>query len=416
LSPTPGAAIAIGLMALAALAVPYWLAGALVLAVVAATVMDAWAVRRAPGLERRAPRLLARGVPAALELDLQGEEGSVVRFRQPALPDVGLDPPTSSGPQLRAAIHPRRRGRHVLPRAAVRLEGPLRLGAWNHSVGEESELLVYPNIVEAARLARAVRQARFRDAGLRRRGPLGLGTEFESIRDYLPDDDFRQVNWRATARVGRPMSNQYRIEQDRDVICLVDAGRLMAAPLGQLTRLDAALDAAVAVAAVADELNDRAGTIAFDAEVLRKVAPRRSGARAIVRALFDLEPSARESDYELAFRSVSGSKRAFVLVLTDLLEPVAAQPLVEAMPILGRRHAVVVASVRDVDLDAILRHAPTTSAEVAAASVAADVLDGRRLVVARLRRAGARVVEATPQRLPSACVAAYLSSKARGAV
>jgi uncharacterized protein (DUF58 family) len=144
------------------------------------------------------------------------------------------------------------------------------------------------------------------------------------------------------------------------------------------------------------------------------VAPRRNGARAIVRALFDLEPSQRESDYELAFRSVSGSKRAFVLVLTDLLEPVAAQPLVEAMPILGRRHAVVVASVRDVDLDAILRRPPATTADVAAASVAADVLDARRLVAARLRRAGAQVVEATPKTLPSACVGAYLRSKSRG--
>ena len=63
-----------------------------------------------------------------------------------------------------------------------------------------------------------MRQGRFRDAGRRTRGPLGLGTEFESIRDYPPDDDIRQVNWRATERIGRPMSNQYRVEQDRDVM------------------------------------------------------------------------------------------------------------------------------------------------------------------------------------------------------
>src|SRR5437764_1031252 len=80
-------------------------------------------------------------------------------------------------------------------------------------------------------LALAVRQGRFRDAGQRSRGPLGLGLEFESVRDYLPDDDIRQVNWRATARLGRPMSNQHRVEQDRDVLCVVDAGRLMGAPL-----------------------------------------------------------------------------------------------------------------------------------------------------------------------------------------
>src|SRR4029079_2320303 len=104
-------------------------------------------------------------------------------------------------------------------------------------------------------------------------GPLGLGTEFESIRDYVPDDDFRQVNWRATARLGRPMSNQYRIERDRDVVCVVDCGRLMAAPFADRTRLDAALDAAVAVAAVADVVGHPCGTNAFVGEALRFPAP-----------------------------------------------------------------------------------------------------------------------------------------------
>ena len=93
-------------------------------------------------------------------------------------------------------------------------------------------MLVYPDVSAARRLVIALRRGRFREPGLRTRGPLGLGTDFESIRDYLPDDDVRQINWIATSRVGRPMSNEYRIEQDRDVVCLLDAGRLMAAPLG----------------------------------------------------------------------------------------------------------------------------------------------------------------------------------------
>ena len=90
---------------------------------------------------------------------------------------------------------------------------------------------MFPDLLAARRLALSVRQGRFRDQGISARGPLGLGTEFELVRDYLPDDDIRQVNWRATARLGRPMSNQYRTEQDRDVIVVVDAGRLSAAPL-----------------------------------------------------------------------------------------------------------------------------------------------------------------------------------------
>ena len=107
------------------------------------------------------------------------------------------------------------------------------------------------------------------------------------MRDYLPDDDVRQVNWRATARLGRPMSNQYRVEQDRDVVLLVDAGRLAAAALpgrGDEARprgtvLDATLDAVAAVALVADEVGDRCGAIAFDREVRVALPPRRARRR-----------------------------------------------------------------------------------------------------------------------------------------
>jgi uncharacterized protein (DUF58 family) len=187
----------------------------------------------------------------------------------------------------------------------------------------------------------------------------------------------------------------------------------MAAPLGDRTRLDAAVDAAAAVAFVADEVGDRCGALAFDAEVLRSVPPRRKGGRPVVGAVFDLEPTSVDSDYELAFRTVRGLKRAFVLVLTDLLDEAAAQTLVDAVPLLARRHAVAVASAADIDLDAIVRREPRAPVDVYAAAVALDVLDARSRVAAQLRRAGAQVLEAPPDNLAAACVGAYLRAKAR---
>ena len=297
---------------------------------------------------------------------------------------------------------------------ALRSEGPLGLGRWRHEGGGEEEVTVYPDVPAARRLALAVRQGRFRESGRLTRGPLGLGTEFESIRDYEPDDDIRQVNWRATERMQRPMSNQYRVEQDREVMLLLDAGRLMASPLSGRTRLDVAVDAAVAVALVADVLGDRAGTLAFDRQVRRQLAPRRAGGRAVVRALLDLEPRAEEPDYELAFRSVEGAKRSLVFIFCDLLEETAARPLVDAVPVLARRHAVTVATVRDPDLDAVLTAEPAGVHGVSAQAVALDVLAARGRVGHMLRRAGAQVVEAPADGLAAACVTAYLRAKARG--
>jgi uncharacterized protein (DUF58 family) len=208
------------------------------------------------------------------------------------------------------------------------------------------------------------------------------------------------------------MSNQYRVEHDRDVVCVVDTGRLMAAPLGDRTRLDAALDALAAVAAVADEAGDRCGVVAFADDVRRRVPPRRRGSRAVLHAVFDLEPLPVDSDYELAFRTIADAKRAFMLVLTDLLEEAAARPLLEAMPVL-RRHSVAVASAADPDLDAVIAREPKRPREVYAAAVALEVLAARRRVAAQLRRAGADVVEASPSQLGAACVRAYLKAKAR---
>ena len=415
MSPSPRAALALGALAAAAIGLPVPLVLLAALALAAATLVDALSVRHRPEVERRVPVMLARGAPSPLHIDVAGAGGSQVRVRQPSTAELLVEPPEAEG-RLDAVLLPRRRGRHRLPAAVTRTVGPLGLGRWDHAGAEAIEVVVYPDLPGARRMALAVRQGRFGGQGLRSRGPLGLGTEFEAVRDYVPDDDIRQVNWLATARMARPMSNQYRVDQDRDVVCLVDAGRLMASPLpgpDPQTRLDAALDAVTAVALVADELGDRCGAVAFDAEIKRRVSPRRKGGRPVVEALFDLEPTGVDSDYELAFRTVARSKRALVLVLTDLLEEGAARPLVEAVPVLARRHAVVVASVADPELADLVRTPPATPLDAYAASVAVEVLDARARVVHQLTRAGADVVEAPPGQLATACVAAYLRLKNR---
>ena len=429
-----------------------------------ATAVDLVASRGRPSVVRAVDRTLARGVAVPLRIEAAGRLGTTVRVRQPLLPDLQLihrhdsmtnDPgrptadrsragrlaaarsvasrsapprsvasrsdPAEADRLLESMLLPRRRGRHLLPPPASRVTGPLGLGAWYRKAdGDPLELSVYPDLPAARRLAQAVRKGRFRDAGLISRGPLGLGTEFELVREYNPDDDVRQVNWRATQRMGRPMSNQYRVEQDRDVLIVVDCGRLMAAPLTPatpdapvLTRLDASLDAAAAVAYVADEVGDRCGTIAFDDLVRCVVPPRRRGGEAVVQATFALEPSTRDSDYDAAFRRVGSGKRALVLVLTDLLDESAAAALVAAVPVLARRHAVVVASAADPDLTSLLATPPSRPEDVYRASVALDVLDARTRVTASLRRVGADVIDASPDTLARACVSAYLRAKAR---
>jgi uncharacterized protein (DUF58 family) len=410
-SPTPRAAVLVAALAALALVVPVPLALLGMVAVAGATLADAVSVRRRPEFTRRMPAVLARGVAVGLEVDVVAGRGHA-RLRQPVPPHFTVEPAEADG-GLQAAVTPRRRGRHRVVDPAVRLTGPLGLGRWHHGGRADAEVLVYPDLPAARRLAQAVRQGKLGAEGRRVRGPLGLGTDFESIREYAPDDDVRRINWRATARLGRPMTNQYRVDQNRDVVCLVDTGRLMAAPLGDRSRLDAALDAVTAVAVVADEVGDRCGVVAFDVETRRQVRPRRGGAAAVLEAVFDLEPRPVDSDYELAFAAVARAKRSFVLVVTDLLDEAAARSLLDAVPVLARRHVVAVATVADPGVAELVTAAPETGFDVYAAAVAGDVLEARAVVAARLARAGAEVVEAAPDAFSAACVATYLRAKAR---
>jgi uncharacterized protein (DUF58 family) len=410
-SPTPLAVWLLAAAALTALVLPSPVAVGLMAAVLVAAGVDAWLVRGVPELRRTAPPILSRGVPSRLEVVPLGA-WPAIRLHQPASADLVVEPRQGEG-RLTAGVVALRRGRHRLPPVATRTVGPLRLGAWYHQSGGDLEIIVYPDLPAARRLAADVRVGRFREEGRRSRGPLGIGTEFESIREYQPDDDIRRVNWRATARVGHPMSNTYRVEQERDVVCLVDCGRLMAAPVGDRTRLDAAVDAAAAVAAVADEVGDRVGAVAFADRVLRTVEPRRGGADAVLAAVHDLEPLGVDSDFTAAFRVVGGAKRAFVLVLTDLLDDAAGEPLAAALPVLTRRHSLAVAAVNDEAVAEALERPAATVGEAVATAVAVEIVAARERLIARLAHAGADVIEAPLGGLSARCVAAYLRAKRR---
>lgn len=394
-----------------ALWVPPGLAVAIVVAVLVAAALDARSVRRPPEVERTVAPEVVRGAGVPLLIDVAAPAPRRVRVRQPQTEDLRVDPAEGEG-GLVATLVAGRRGRHLLPPVVTRTTGPLGLAAWTHQHGVAVEVAAHPDLPGGRRIARAVQQGRFRDPG-RRRGPLGLGTEFESVREYAPDDDVRRINWKATERVGRPMVNQHREDTERDVWCLIDAGRLLASPAGDRTRLDVALDAVAAVASVADVVGDRVGAVAFDDRVRSVHPPRRASARPLLRALDDLEPRVVDTDFDAAFATVAGQKRAMVVLFTDLLDAAAARPLLAAVPVLARRHAVVVATVADADLQEAIARAGEGRRRALEASVAADLLAERSAVVARLVAAGAVVAEAPAAELPSACVGAYLRLKAR---
>lgn len=413
--PSRAAALGVGGIALATVLLPLGVVVPIlaVVTLAGAVLVDLAVAGRSPVSGTRSPvPTLALRVPVDCTVGAAPTAGQLTRLRQPVPAELSLEPDEAQGAVLTGRLLGRHRGVHELPAAVARVSGPLRLATSDHEVAAAQRVTVFPDLPRARRLAAARRRGRADDSG-RARSPIGLGTEFESIRDYSTDDDVRHINWVATSRVGRPMSNQYRFDENRDVVCVVDTGRLMASPVGDLTRLDVALDALTVLAVAAEDAGDRVGAIAFDAAVTRQLAPRRRGAESLVRALFDLEPREVESDYERAFLAVGRHRRALVAIFTDLVDEEASRSLVAAASMLTRHHSVLVASCRDPDLERLVGAEPGDVGDVLRAALSLDLLGGQDRAAALLRAGGAAVVVAPGDRLGSACVQAYLGLKQR---
>lgn len=377
-----------------------------IIVVVVVSIVDAFAVRATPTTTREVGAF-SRGVATPLKILVDAPRASRVQIRQPLPPDMSSPEAVTRGFALDTVLVPLRRGSYVLPRVAVRCDGPLGLGSWFHELGDDTPFNVYPDLPAAQRLAQAVRQRSIRAVGSRRRGPLGLGTEFESVREYRTDDDVRQINWRTTARLGRPMSNNLRVEQDTDLWVFVDTGRLSAASLvastGPVSRLDLALDAAAALGLVADDLNDRAGFVSYGSQVGQVIFPRRRGGARLVEASFALVPTDEESDHGAAFATASSNRRGLVFVFTDLVDEAAAALLLAALPALCRRHTVFIACIDDPEY--VRARTSGTSGERA---VMADIDAALQATVQRIHNAGARVIIAPDAKFSETLVQTYV--------
>lgn len=329
----------------------------------------------------------------------------------------GSAPPRST---LRStvALSPSRRGRFEIQALVVRVDGPLGLGARQRRRNLPAVLRVHPAFPSREEAELRINRARILEVGLRSAKGRGGGTEFDQLREYGVDDEVRRIDWAATARAGKAMVRTYRAERNQSVLLLLDNGRVMAGQVGDVPRVEHAMDALMCLTTVATRLGDRCGLVTFDRTV-RSVLPARSGRGQVGRvaeAMFDLEPALVESDYRGAFtRSLASFKRRSLIVLfTDLVEQAVGESLLPALPLLVRHHIVIVAAVSDPDVVRWATEPPADTSDAYRAAAAAMALTERDRAAARLRGLGAVVVDAAPGQLAPRLADTYLDLKARG--
>ena len=410
-----------------------WAAGllpALDLLWIAALLADWWGTPSPPTLTvtREAPVAFGVGRPAVVRY----------RWRHPArrrlaievreqLPDpLGgaitptrrLEVPPGDGLDERLELVPVRRGAGTGGALAVRALGGLGLAWRQDTIRLPWSATVYPTVPDTALRALPLQVARRREAGLRAIRRPGEGRLFEGLREWVPGDETRVIDWKATARRGKPIARQYEDERRQQVLLVIDAGRMLTAEVNGVPRLEAVISAALQLARAAVEHDDNVGLMVFADVVQRYVAPARGrrGLRAVLEGLAHTEGRLAESDYPGAFRYLAARnrKRALTVLFTDVIDRTASDALVAHAATLRPRHLPLAVTLRDPAIEALAARRPDSAAAAFERAAAEELLGAREAALAEMRGRGVMVLDVPPAAAGEAVVARYHGLKRRG--
>jgi uncharacterized protein (DUF58 family) len=381
---------------------------------------------RALQLERQLGRTasLAQSHPVELAIENRSKRPQMIWIRDDLPPGLVADPPEFS---LRMAgrsrvvvkyhLHARRRGAFELP--AVHVRARSRWGLWQRLLDYPltSEVNVYPDMKQLSEYSLLARNNRLNLIGLRRTRRIGQDNEFERLRDYTPDDHFRHIDWRSTARRVKLTVRDFQANQSQRVMVLVDCGRMMAGESGGLSLLDHALNAVLMLAYVALSKGDSVGLLCFSDEV-HKFVPPRGGLRQMNRLLhasFDRFPRLVESRYDEAFLYLGTHcrKRSLVILVTNIIDEVNANQVRRYLRGAAGRHLPLGVLLRDRRLFEAVDGQPADDEALYRAAAAAGILNWRHQVLRDLAAGGALSLDVFPDQLTAPLVNRYLEVKAR---
>jgi uncharacterized protein (DUF58 family) len=415
-------------LALAAVAIhaqlwPVWFAYLCATTVLAGLDAILGLARRRLSVTAKLPEQLYIGELGRASIDLGANRRAHVEIVAELDADLAPQPPqrvwVGPGADTRVDVElaPRRRGDHALRIVHVRWSGPLGLVERCAAIAIDKRLAVVPNL--GAVRAVALRMFSDRDfmAGLKVEKFLGDGTEFESLREYVPGLDHRAIDWKSSARHNKLLCQDFRAERNHQVVLAVDAGQLMTEPVGGVPKLDHAINAALLLAWFCLRTGDRVGLLGFDERVRQWLAPT-GGMQAFARVqaiTSEIDYRHVETNFTLTLADLSTRlrRRSLVVLFTDFLDTVTAELMLDNVKRLAKRHLVLFVAVRDPSLEARAIAHPRSLGALHQAVVAADFARERQVVIERLRRLGAHCIDSAPEGFSMALVNRYLDIKRR---
>lgn len=380
---------------------------------------------RAVTVTRRVPNRTRLGEPVPVSVALQNRGSRTLHavIRDAWQPTAGASPErpqltVAPGERARVAIPllPRRRGELVSEFVMIRSRGPLGLAGRQARHRVRGAIRVLPAFSSRKHLPSRLARLRELDGNTSIQ-VRGQGTEFDSLREYVRGDDVRSIDWRATARAGTTMLRTWRPERDRHVVIIIDTGRTAAARVGDGTRVDASLEAALLLAALASRAGDHVHLLMYDRVVRGRVTGVDGNALlpALTDAMAPVHARLVDTDWHGAFAAVRTltTRPSLIVVLTAQDAAESARAFLGAFPNASRATTVLVGSVTDDDIADLARRRGSRE-EIYLAAAAERTLRDAENVADAIRRAGGEAIAADPEELPPRIADRYLELKAAG--
>jgi len=314
-------------------------------------------------------------------------------------------------------IRPVQRGDLMLGAAYVRYQSPMRIAERWAIAHVEQKICVYPNLDEARQQSIYLIRSRQIEMEKRQTRSRGAGRDFESLREYRLGDEMRDICWTAAARRGKLVTRLYQIERSQTIWLIIDAGRLLRARIGSLTKLDLATNAALSLAEVALGTGDRVGLLAYARNIQKRVPPYRGSAhlRMLIQHLAHIHGDAAEGDHLHAVSTLLSTqkRRSLVVWLTDFPETAMTPEVIEAASEAALRHLVLFVVIGQPDLAELAAGRPDSVHAMYRTTAAQETLHRREVLLGKLRQRGALALEVDSARASAMLVNSYLNVKQR---
>lgn len=314
-------------------------------------------------------------------------------------------------------VIPQKRGEFAFGTVYLRYNGILGLIQRTYKYDLHQSCKVYPNMKDLRKYSVTSLKKSEQLAGLKRSKGFDMGTDFESLREYSHGDDYKKINWTASARVNKIIVNQYQQEKNQTIFILIDSGRVMNSEIKNIKKLDYAINSAFVLSEIAMKKEDNIGLLVFDKEVNRYVKPGKGLGhfRLIGESMYNVKDNMVTTDYQkaLSYLNQKHSRRSLLCIFTELFNQEEALQMISAIKTIARKHIPLVISIKDPGLNALAEGPIKRTEDLFTRAAAISVLEERERVKKTFEKAGIYALDVEPDKLSLQVINKYLDMKSK---